>query len=536
MRLTTQLLDQAVAGVRPHDGVDTRELEGSRLYEALSAACDLLSMARLLAAPLAAAADRLSGPAELRGGFARASGHRTAEHLVASLLGGTLADARRLIEAGLAMDPDPVPNPDPDPGPDPDDDDDENDDADPDGDEGGDEGGDDGDDPESSNGSGTPDPGPPPGSLEEALLHGTVLVDASSLIRRTLTALASAGVDGGVLWEIELRLVEKAKRVDLSALRKACLWEQASADPEGWRKREQSLRRERWLTIREESDGMFALRGRLDPLSAAHLVTWLDAETKSAFQRARTDGVPEHRTAGQIRVDSLATLAAHALGCNAQGSGAKTTVVVTIDHATLRSELGFAQVDGVGAPLSAAALRHLAVDAQLLPVVLGGSSEVLDLGRTLRPFSTAQRRALLIRDGGCAWCGAPAGWAEAHHLVPWGRGGSTDLSNGVLLCRSCHLRIHDTGWTVEIEDQTVWFVPPASVDPERRRVLGGRRCVEPRDLPPEPEAPPGAPPDVSRAPRKASPRPPAPARDRPEAQASHSDTAGLFELAAPQGP
>jgi hypothetical protein len=46
--------------------------------------------------------------------------------------------------------------------------------------------------------------------------------------------------------------------------------------------------------------------------------------------------------------------------------------------------------------------------------VLGGDGEVLDLGRTLRLFTGAARRALLLRDGGCAFpgCDRPAQWCD----------------------------------------------------------------------------------------------------------------------------
>jgi hypothetical protein len=52
------------------------------------------------------------------------------------------------------------------------------------------------------------------------------------------------------------------------------------------------------------------------------------------------------------------------------------------------------------------------------PAVLGGESEVLDLGRKQRLFSTAIRRALRLRDPVCRGegCTIPARWCEAHHL------------------------------------------------------------------------------------------------------------------------
>ena len=68
---------------------------------------------------------------------------------------------------------------------------------------------------------------------------------------------------------------------------------------------------------------------------------------------------------------------------------------------------------------------------------------------------------------------------RAHHLDWWQRdAGPTDLSNGVLLCESCHHRIHDNGWEIRIDGTSVlskvWFIPPRHVDPARTPRLGGR--------------------------------------------------------------
>ena len=82
----------------------------------------------------------------------------------------------------------------------------------------------------------------------------------------------------------------------------------------------------------------------------------------------------------------------------------------------------------------------------IVPVVLGGRSEVLDLGRGSRLFRSTQRKAMAVRDRRCRaeGCTIPAAWCEAHHATnPWSRGGRTDLADGVLLCSWHHHRAHD---------------------------------------------------------------------------------------------
>lgn len=127
--------------------------------------------------------------------------------------------------------------------------------------------------------------------------------------------------------------------------------------------------------------------------------------------------------------------------------GDATTVVVTIGLDQIRAELAAAG-HGLGddsSRISAAQARRLACTANLIPAVLNGKSEILDLGRSRRLFTRAQRRAMAIRDGRCRaeGCTIPAAWCEAHHRRPWASGGRTDLDDGLLLCRWHHHRAHD---------------------------------------------------------------------------------------------
>ena len=125
--------------------------------------------------------------------------------------------------------------------------------------------------------------------------------------------------------------------------------------------------------------------------------------------------------------------------------GDATSVFVTISLETLTSQLAGTGLVGEE-PLSAGEVRRLACTARIIPVVLGGTSEVLDLGRSRRLFSPAQRKAMALRDRRCRaeGCTVPAAWCEAHHATaPWARGGRSDLADGVLLCSWHHHRAHD---------------------------------------------------------------------------------------------
>jgi hypothetical protein len=119
-------------------------------------------------------------------------------------------------------------------------------------------------------------------------------------------------------------------------------------------------------------------------------------------------------------------------------------VTVTVPLSVLRGDRGdrdgpaageqpFGLLDGQWA-ISAETARRLACDAQIIPVVLGARGEVLDLDRKSRVVSAAQRRALVQRDRHCAHpgCRRRPRRCAAHHIVPWGQGGPTDVDNLVL--------------------------------------------------------------------------------------------------------
>ncbi|NUT37411.1 MAG: DUF222 domain-containing protein, partial [Hamadaea sp.] len=75
----------------------------------------------------------------------------------------------------------------------------------------------------------------------------------------------------------------------------------------------------------------------------------------------------------------------------------------------LRDQVGAGLLD-TGDLLTPATARRLACDALIIPAVLGGDGQVLDLGRARRLIDGPLRRALVLRDRGCAFpgCDRPA--------------------------------------------------------------------------------------------------------------------------------
>jgi hypothetical protein len=115
-------------------------------------------------------------------------------------------------------------------------------------------------------------------------------------------------------------------------------------------------------------------------------------------------------------------------------------------------------------------LRRLACEARVVPAVFGHEGEVLYLGRSARHASPAQRRALALRDHGCAFpgCDRKPKWCTPHHVSWWVHLGPTDLDNLVLVCSRHHRMLHHSEWEVRIRHGVPEFIPPPWRDPDRQ--------------------------------------------------------------------
>ncbi len=249
-------------------------------------------------------------------------------------------------------------------------------------------------------------------------------------------------------------------------------------DPEGADQREAKVlerqerqaRRKRHLAFGSDGFGLHRLRGQFDPESAAVIAAALDGLAQPLPSTA--DG-PDLRTPGQRYADALVEVCRRQLrsGDLPSRGGEKPQLVLTMSLDQLRNQVGSGLLDSGGA-LSPETVRKLACDAGIIPAVLGSDGLPLDLGRTARTFTAAQRRALGLRDGhGCAFpgCDRPIAWCDGHHIRHWIDGGPTDISNGVLLCGHHHTLIHQREWAVRMAvDGRPEFLPPSWIDPDRK--------------------------------------------------------------------
>ncbi|MEJ1091134.1 HNH endonuclease signature motif containing protein [Microbacterium istanbulense] len=320
-------------------------------------------------------------------------------------------------------------------------------------------------------------------AVQAALAAGTVSAQVAALIVAMLERVRVAA--GAVrIAEGERLLVRQAPGLAVDDMRRLLQRAEAWLDPDGMPPREEELRAKR-STRMWERDGLFHLELVADAATAAPVKAAVRGYVTAAFA-ARTAAVEpdavdaDRRSVEQLQADALSLICAQAL--ERQGDElplAGATVIVRVGLDDLCAGDGVARIDGTDQPVSISAVRRMAADGGVIPWVMGGEGEVLDWGRRRRLFSRSQKLALTERDGGCAMCALPPEMTKVHHIDWWQRDtGRTDLRNGILLCETCHHRIHDNGWEIRIDGcgvaARVWFIPPPHVDPERTPRLGGR--------------------------------------------------------------
>ena len=373
---------------------------------------------------------------------------------------------------------------------------------------------------------------------------------------RALTRVAAPENEGDLL---ELARCSTAAQLErtVRAWRRLSRWDEQEL--------ERMRHRSRCFSVFPDEDGMYVVRGRLDPEVGAMLMRAVDAASDALFRAGTSEDIePKQR-----RADAVGLMAERALAvgfgggeghgaeaedelASAEGEGTadgsegtvggvegrfvdgegtanrragtdtvpvsgtraeRYQVVLHVEAATLEKERepGRSELED-GTRLSAETSRRLSCDTSLVRLGEAPDGSVLDVGRKTRTIPPALRRALESRDRGCRFPGCGLRFTDAHHVRHWADGGATKLENLVLLCRFHHRLVHEEGYTVHAPrggranspDQRLYFLDP------RMRLL--------------PDVPPQPPPLSS----PLAPTPPTPPRPQPvEALVRENEARGV---------
>ena len=287
--------------------------------------------------------------------------------------------------------------------------------------------------------------------------------------------------------ETEATLLEFAQSTSAARLEQlARRWKTLSRD--GEISAEEVRHRSRTFSVAIDADGMYVVRGRLEPDVGAVLMRAIEAASDALYRGEDAEARPRNR---QRRADAAGLVAERALAAGFGGeSGTRAEryqVVVHTDAATLseRGETGRSELDGVR--VCAETSRRMACDAARV-AMCHRDGEVVSVGRRQRTIPPHIRRALEERDRGCRYPGCASRFTEAHHVKHWADGGETSLANTLLLCRRHHRLVHEgqTRMALDRDGKAAFFT-------RKGQVIGS--------APPSPEAvrklppPPALPPD-----------------------------------------
>lgn len=300
-----------------------------------------------------------------------------------------------------------------------------------------------------------------------AFAAGEITMDAATVVCQAIEALP-ASVPAAMTGEIEELLLATAHQEGTRALTRRAMEITYRFAPEVLEEQEQAAREARFLTLTTRADGTVTLRGQLDKEAGALAVAVLGPLAAAA---PATDGMPDLRDTSARYADAFVQLCQLTTPALPQVRGERPNVAITMSLESLEQKVAGCAPGmlDTGIALSIEATRRVLCDANVIPIVLGGHGEPLDVGRLTRTIPTAIRRALVARDQGCAFpgCDRPASWCDAHHCKHWSDGGDTALGNLCLVCAHHHDVVHHDSWTITMINAMPWFIPPPWIDPDQ---------------------------------------------------------------------
>ena len=285
-----------------------------------------------------------------------------------------------------------------------------------------------------------------------AMAAGAISGDHVAQIAKVISSVSAEHAD-----QVDVELAELAQQFNPSELGRLGQRMVDALDPDGAEPVDPTaVESQNTLDLQQHEDGSVSGRFHLGAETAAHLLPLLSPLTKPQ--------PGDDRILIERQGDALAEvirLAADAGQAPIEG-GERPHIAVTVSLEALRSGIGRATLDD-GRPLTPEQARRQACDAEIIPIVLGTKSEPIDIGESKRLADKRLRRALAIRDKGCAvpGCGRTPPQCQAHHVRHWADGGATKLDNMVLVCQFHHRLIHHAGWTVRMDNGLPVFTPPA---------------------------------------------------------------------------
>ncbi len=321
-----------------------------------------------------------------------------------------------------------------------------------------------------------------------AQAHGAITAEHVKVLRKAMAAIP-AGVDVATRHQVEADLVRAAlgvgpKELKEAAFRLVFLLDQDGAEPD-----DAARERRREATMGpQQSDGTSRLTVTLTPEGRA---IWEAIWAKLAApgmcnpddEQPCVSGTPtqeqideDQRSLGQRQHDALVVAGRSVLesGALGQHNGVATSIIIRTTLQDLEHRAGVG-VTGGGTVVPLPTLIRMAARAHLwLAVFDGATGSAMDLFRTRRTASVAQRMMLIARDGGCTkpGCTVPAYGCQVHHAAAdWADDGNTNVDELGLACGPDNRMVGPNSWRTRLNDRhEVEWIPPPHLDTGQTRI------------------------------------------------------------------
>ena len=333
---------------------------------------------------------------------------------------------------------------------------------------------------------------PPLGSIED-VIDGEAAFDAETA--REVWALAAT------------QLIAEADGVEVEELVRRARQVRDALDPVGTERRAAQRFEARSFRKWTDANGARHAHINFDDESAAFWDAVIDSALRprrggprfiSDDERAAAaELVADTRTNEQLAYDLVSDVfRAGALASASDVFGARqpgVRMIVVKDAIGPRDAFGRLIVTGHledgGDALAGSVIDRAVCDVGSVEVTVDSCGNPLDVGTEQRLFTTKQKLALAVRDGGCLWpgCRVSASYCEAHHSEHWSEGGRTDIDSGVLLCRFHHMLLHNAGWRIRRTGRGPFVLHRPPGMPGEPLVLGSKSAVRWAWDPPPPE-------------------------------------------------
>ena len=334
--------------------------------------------------------------------------------------------------------------------------------------------------------------------IAHAMSSGQIGLDSADAIRRGLgECFASHDVAEQLSAAVLLLVREAAGGSNADQLFRHARQLRDQIDSAGVAARQQQQRDQRYVRAHIRGDGMIAGSFLYPPEEGGLIISVLDTvlsprrggprfvdDTAAA---SAEELLHDPRTNEQIAADAFFDLIRLALAADAGTlfPSRQPAVRVIVTETALATGAGFARLEGHTDAVSIETADRFACVGGVIGVKFDRSGQCVDLGRTQRLFSEAQRIGISVRDGGCVFpdCDRPPSACETHHINQWARDrGLTNIADGVLLCRRHHLLLHNNHWRIVRTGSTYWIQPPSAIDPRQKLIPLHSRTPEVQEM------------------------------------------------------